>query len=111
MRIRNDKYVLNAQGEPVVARDTMEWGCFYGMSELRRVDRTILPDGRVVSTIFLGLDHNYEDDGPPILWETMVFPKDGDYSEVEMDRCAGSREQAQAMHQRMVEKVSHEPVR
>jgi hypothetical protein len=26
-----------------------------------------------ISTVFLGLNHNYHDDGPPILWETMVF--------------------------------------
>ncbi len=26
-----------------------------------------------VSTVFLGLDHNYWDHGPPILFETMVF--------------------------------------
>lgn len=26
-----------------------------------------------VSTIYLGLDHGWGDDGPPIMWETMVF--------------------------------------
>lgn len=26
-----------------------------------------------ISTIFLGIDHNFYDDGPPILWETMLF--------------------------------------
>lgn len=29
-----------------------------------------------LSTIFLGIDHNYTDDGPPILWETMMFGVD-----------------------------------
>lgn len=29
--------------------------------------------GYVVSTVFLGLDHNYSDEGPPILFETMIF--------------------------------------
>lgn len=27
----------------------------------------------MLSTIFLGLDHNHALDGPPILWETMMF--------------------------------------
>jgi hypothetical protein len=27
----------------------------------------------LVSTVFLGLDHNYEDNGEPILFETMIF--------------------------------------
>ena len=26
-----------------------------------------------VSTVFLGLDHSYNPDGPPILFETMIF--------------------------------------
>ena len=29
-------------------------------------------DGVSVSTVFLGSDHSYHD-GPPVLWETMVF--------------------------------------
>ena len=40
-----------------------------------RVARTDLPGGRFVSTVFLGLDHNYMPDGPPLLFETMVFPE------------------------------------
>lgn len=31
-----------------------------------------------VSTVFLGLDHNYSADGPPILFETMIFDLDND---------------------------------
>lgn len=27
----------------------------------------------LVSTVFMGLDHNYGDSGPPILFETMIF--------------------------------------
>lgn len=30
-------------------------------------------DDIMISTVFLGLDHNYLPDGPPILFETMVF--------------------------------------
>jgi hypothetical protein len=29
---------------------------------------------RVVSTVFLSINHAF-DDGPPVLWETMVFPE------------------------------------
>jgi hypothetical protein len=31
-----------------------------------------------ISTIFLGLDHNFGDRGDPLLFETMVFLPDGD---------------------------------
>lgn len=39
-----------------------------------RVAYTALPGGAYVSTVFLGLDHNFGDRGPsPILFETMTF--------------------------------------
>lgn len=43
-----------------------------------RVARTELDDGRYVSTVFLGLDHQWGE-GPPLLFETMVFPECEDY--------------------------------
>src|SRR5215471_17514474 len=39
-----------------------------------RVAVTELPNGGRVSTVFLGLDHNYSGVGPPIVFETMIFP-------------------------------------
>lgn len=40
-----------------------------------------LDDGQVavVSTVWLGANHNYRDDGPPIIFETMVFGLDDTY--------------------------------
>lgn len=55
-----------------------------------------------VSTIFLGLDHGWEEGGPPVLWETMVFGGPLDHQQC---RCAGTIEQAEAMHVAMVNKV------
>jgi hypothetical protein len=40
-----------------------------------RVARTVLDDGREVSTVFLGLDHGFMPGAPPIVFETMVFPE------------------------------------
>lgn len=28
---------------------------------------------KVVSTVYLGIDHSHDDYGPPVLWETIVF--------------------------------------
>jgi hypothetical protein len=39
----------------------------------------------MVSTIFLGLDHRFFNDGPPILFETMVFG--GPYDEFQDRTC------------------------
>lgn len=60
-----------------------------------------------ISTVFLGLDHNYFGD-VPILWETMVFAhprtKENAGRDLDMDRCGGTWEQAEAMHETMVAK-------
>lgn len=41
--------------------------------EAIRVDFTKINDNVEVSTVFLSLDHNFTLEGPPILFETMVF--------------------------------------
>ena len=58
----------------------------------------------MVSTVFLGLDHGYNENGPPILFETLVF--NGPLRD-EMDRCA-TWDEAEAMHLAMVERVRAE---
>ena len=54
-----------------------------------------------VSTVFLALDHRYSGDGPPILFETMVFggPCDG----LQERYC--TLQEAQEGHEAMVEHV------
>lgn len=41
--------------------------------DARRVAFTELEDGSQVSTVFLVLDHDLSGEGPPLLYETMVF--------------------------------------
>lgn len=43
----------------------------------RRVNWTKLWWGGYVSTVWLGLDHNYTRQGPPLFFETMVFSRAG----------------------------------
>jgi hypothetical protein len=38
---------------------------------------TTLPDGKWVSTVWLGIDHRFGGDGPPLIFESMVFSKAG----------------------------------
>lgn len=49
-------------------------------------DDVLTPDGDMywVSTVWLGMNHNYFDKGPPLIFETMVF-EDG-MSDVYCDR-------------------------
>ena len=69
----------------------------------KRVAETILADGKRVSTVWLGLDHNFGFNGPPIIFETMVFPADGAYMELDCNRYSTLAE-AQTGHWDMVKK-------
>lgn len=65
-----DKYILR-DGAPVLVRDMLEWARWYE-SASQHVARDQIGDV-TVSTVFLGLDHRHFGNGPPILFETMVF--------------------------------------
>lgn len=72
--------------------------------DYKRVARTELPDGGVVSTVWIGLDHNYGK-GPPLIFESMFFKK-GDPQDLDCDRYA-TEEEALAGHTAMV--ATHTP--
>ena len=71
----------------------------------RRVARDILPDGKVVSTVWLGLDHRFSEDGPPLIFETMVFPSETDFLDMDCERYSTEAE-ARAGHAATVAKWS-----
>lgn len=91
-----DKYILDGH-TPVPAPSLLAWGRWFETAMEDRIVAKTDIGGTRVSTVFLGLDHNWRD-GPPILFETLVFegPWDG-----EMDRCSTWAE-AEDMHARMV---------
>jgi len=102
--VRPTHYILDDQQRPVPLpdEDLMKWARWFGQAnELRTVGWDIYA-GCKISTVFLGLDHNFMDNGPPILWETMVF---GGPMDQYQQRCSGTWEQAEAMHAAVVEKV------
>jgi hypothetical protein len=115
-----DKYILDENGVPRQEPDLIKWAKWFENHGDRRVAETTV--GEVwISTVFLGIDHNFSGEGPPILWETMTFRGDrtkkktvtimgkklttADGKWEQQDRCSGSREQAEAMHASMVERV------
>ena len=71
--------------------------------ENRRVDETEV-DGARVSTVFLVLDHSF-DEGVPVLFETMVF---GGVLDMEQDRYC-TWDEAVAGHAAMVKRVKDAP--
>lgn len=71
--IFDNLYILDDGGNPVVARDLTKWGMWmFDPGAHRNIALDELGDIRV-STVFLGLDHNWSDVGEPLLFETMIF--------------------------------------
>jgi hypothetical protein len=68
--------------------------------KVRRVAATEVGEARV-STVFLGLDHNFFGSGPPLLYETLVF---GGSMDSEMRRYA-TRAEALVGHDEVVRLV------
>jgi hypothetical protein len=95
------KYVLDEDGNVRREPDLMVWARWFESAKNRIVKQDTIGNVRI-STVFLGLDHSFVDDEPPVLWETMVFGGEHDH---DMDRCSGTREQAQAMHEKMLAKI------
>lgn len=63
-------YILD--GRTPVAKPMTEWAMWFERNqESRQIARTEVGIA-TVSTVFLGIDHQWAD-GPPILFETMIF--------------------------------------
>jgi len=65
-------YVLNEDHEPIPATMS-ESATFFESIDKRRVANHESGKKRV-STIFLGIDHNFMWKGPPLFFETMTWP-------------------------------------
>ena len=89
------------QGKPL---KLLEWGRKLEDREYRRLAETTLPDGKRVSTVWIGLDHQFGE-RPPLIFETMVFPSRNDMDEQDCERYTTEAE-AKAGHDAMVEKWS-----
>ncbi len=66
-------YILDDDGNPVPEPDVRKWATWFEKSKRRLALDLIGPFK--VSTVFLGIDHNVDGSGPPVLWETMIFAR------------------------------------
>lgn len=91
------QYILEGK-TPVACNSVDTWGKWMQKTN-RAVAKTAIGDV-LVSTVFLGLDHNFGG-GAPLLFETMIF---GGVHDQYQDRCS-TWEQAEVMHKEAVDLV------
>lgn len=72
-------YTLDDDKNVVPVSDVKEWAKLFENEGARRVASTSMKSVWV-STVFLGLDHSFGE-GPPLLFETMVFGEDENENE------------------------------
>ena len=65
-------YILDGK-TPVKIADIVKWAVWFEMSHHKRIVKQTEVGDVGVSTVFLGVDHNWSDKGDPVLFETMVF--------------------------------------
>jgi len=95
---RPKHYVLS--GKKAVPCSMEQWVMPFESKNRHVGDTTI--GGVRVSTVFLGIDHNWSPDGPPLIFETMVFR--GPFDE-EMQRYS-TWEEAEHGHAKFVKAVT-----
>lgn len=100
----NNKYILVGRN-PVICNDLTEW-CKWFQDSKNRVVAQEKVGSAMISTVFLGLDHNfYGETGDPVLFETMVF-LNGSRGEDELCERCHTYEQAIEQHYRVKKQVS-----
>jgi hypothetical protein len=66
-------YILDEDKNVVATKDTLEWGRWFETHREERIIKQTKVLGIWISTVFLGLDHNFFLSGEPLVFETMIF--------------------------------------
>jgi len=91
-------YILDDNNVPIKT-DLMTWAKYFKEAD-RVVAQTTIDKETEVSTVFLGMDHQFGD-GPPLLFETLVF---GGEHDGDMWRYS-TWEEAETGHKEVVERL------
>lgn len=86
-------YILN-DDHNLVPSDYQAWIKWFSTSDDRHVEQSDISPGVWVSTVFLGIDHQYSPEGPPLVFETMIFGGEFDQCQVR----SSSWEEARSEH-------------
>ena len=96
--VTTGKFILVGH-DPEPCTDLMKWAYWFETADRRVAHNSPLPNVSI-STVFLGLDHQFGK-GPPLIFETMIF---GGKHDGWTERCS-TWDQAVAMHARAVNMV------
>ena len=89
----------------IIPVDLMTWATWFEEGSNRRVALTKWPNGGIISTMFLGSDHNFNPNSKDkLLFETMAFDTGTEYDN-EPYRYS-TYEQAEKGHEEMVEMIT-----
>jgi hypothetical protein len=102
---KKDKFILD-ENRNVIPANLSEWSTFIEEKKKRRVAKDKV-NGKRISTVFLGIDYNFDEgEGrPPHVFETMVFDKD--FYDIYCIRCSTWNE-AEEQHQIAIQWVKDE---
>jgi len=95
---------FDKQGNPI---EMLEWAKLFEDFEYKVIQQTTLPSGKWVSTVWIGSCHNFNPlhNDNHLIFETMVFPKKGNYDCLDMKRYS-TEEEALKGHEEMCKKYS-----
>jgi hypothetical protein len=101
MKIDRLHYILD--GRNVVTVDLDTWARWFETSNRVVKQEHIGP--YFVSTVFLGINHRFVGNGPPLIFETMVFHPSASTlgAEMECERCS-TYDEAEEQHERIAKK-------
>lgn len=92
----SEYYIMDKDHNVIPVEDAREWARSFER-DTRIIKQEKLWTGKFVSTVFLGLNHRF-DEGEPLIFETMVFPDEADIERY------STYEQAITGHDEMVRK-------
>lgn len=67
-------YILAEDRKTPVVVPMLVWARWFSQRD-RILAQHVVGEHITVSTVFLGIDHRFSGEGPPILWESMAFDK------------------------------------
>jgi len=67
------RFILDSNGEPVAEPDLLTWAQWIEDHDQERIVLQSTVGDITISTVFLGLDHNWKQKGKPLIYETMIF--------------------------------------